>query len=79
VAAAALAAGAGVAAAALAAGAGAVYLLGRIMFAKGYYTGDPDKRVHGGFGMVGLLALVGSTLCFAGHQLNWTHPAWMKC
>jgi glutathione S-transferase len=62
----------------LATGAGAVYLLGRIFFAKGYYTGDPEKRVRGAFGIAGLLALLGSTLCFAAHQLKWSHPAWMK-
>jgi len=63
----------------LAAGAGAVYLLGRIVFARGYYTGDPEKRRQGMFGMLGMLALLGSTLCFAAHQLKWSHPAWMKC
>jgi glutathione S-transferase len=55
------------------AGAGAVYLVGRIVAAKGYYTGDPSKRKYGAFGMIGLLVLLGNTLCFAFHQLNW-HP-----
>jgi len=64
----------------VAAGAGAIYLLGRIAFAKGYYTGDPEKRKHGGFGMVGLLALLGSTACFAFHHLKVDHPNWCsKC
>jgi len=61
-----------------AAGCGAVYLLGRIVFAKGYYTGDPEKRKKGFFGMFGLMGLLGSTLCFAAHQLKWSHPDWMK-
>jgi len=58
---------------------GAVFVLGRIFFAKGYYTGDPENRKRGMFGMIGMLGLVGSTLCFAAHQLKWSHPAWMKC
>jgi glutathione S-transferase len=60
-------------------GAGTLYLLGRIVFAKGYYTGDPEKRSKGAFGMIGLLALLGSTLCFAVHQLKLAHPKWLKC
>jgi glutathione S-transferase len=62
----------------LAAGAGVVYLLGRIAFAKGYYTGEPDKRKYGGFGMAGLLTLLGSTACFAFHHLKVDHPNWCK-
>jgi len=61
-----------------AAGAGAVYLLGRIVFAKGYYTGDPEKRRQGGFGMIGLLALLGNTACFAFHQIKFDHPNWCQ-
>jgi len=62
----------------LAAGAGLLFLAGRVAFAKGYYTGDPDKRKQGMFGGLGLLTLLGCTLCFAAHQLGWKHPAWMK-
>jgi len=62
----------------VAAGAGAIYLLGRIAFAKGYYTGDPDKRKYGGFGLIGLLGLLGSTACFAFHHLKVDHPNWCK-
>jgi len=61
-----------------AAGCGAVSFLGRIVFATVYYTGAPDKRQQGFFGMFGLMGLLGSTLCFAAHQLKWSHPDWMK-
>jgi len=61
------------------AGAGAVYLLGRILFARGYYTGDPEKRQQGAFGTLGLLGLLGTTACFAFHQLKADHPNWCKC
>jgi glutathione S-transferase len=56
----------------VAAGAGIVYLLGRIAFAMGYYTGDPEKRKWGVFGYTGLLTLLGCTLSTAAHQLKWT-------
>jgi len=55
----------------LSAGAGVVYLVGRVVAAKGYYTGDPDKRKYGSFGMLGMLVLLGNTFCFAFHQLKW--------
>lgn len=38
--------------------AGAVYLVGRIMYFKGYSTGDPKKRMQGGFLHLGSLALL---------------------
>lgn len=53
------------------AGAGVVYLVGRIAFAIGYSTGEPDKRKYGGFASIGMLVLLGNTLCFAFHQLKW--------
>lgn len=55
----------------ISAGAGAVYLLGRIAYALGYYTGDPEKRRWGSFGFVGSLLLIGNTISFAAHQLKW--------
>jgi glutathione S-transferase len=63
----------------IATGAGIVYLVGRVAFAKGYYTGDPEKRKTGHFiTMLGLLVLLGTTECFAAHQLEWTLPSWAK-
>jgi glutathione S-transferase len=54
------------------AAAGVVYLLGRIAYARGYYTGEPEKRKRGFFGMIGMLTMLGTTVCTAFHQLNWT-------
>ena len=31
---------------------------------------EPEKRRWGAFGYVGVLTLLGSTLCFAAHQLK---------
>ena len=43
----------------LAAGAGALRLLGFVLYARGYQTGDPKKRMQGAVGYIGLLALLG--------------------
>jgi glutathione S-transferase len=53
------------------AAAGCFYLLGRIVYAHGYYSGDPKKRLRGMFGMAGLLVMLGTTICTAFHQLDW--------
>ncbi|KAI9475900.1 MAG: hypothetical protein EXX96DRAFT_575078 [Benjaminiella poitrasii] len=47
----------------LSSGAGAFFILGRIIYANGYATGDPAKRNRGIFAMLGLLALVGTASC----------------
>ncbi|XP_045171400.2 microsomal glutathione S-transferase 3-like isoform X2 [Mercenaria mercenaria] len=51
--------------------AGLAYLLGRIIYAKGYYTGDPEKRRWGGFGHISELVLLGGVVSLAFHQLGW--------
>lgn len=53
------------------AGAGALFLLSRIAYALGYYTGDPEKRRWGAFGYIGYFCLLGNTISFAAHQLKW--------
>jgi glutathione S-transferase len=40
---------------------GAVFLLGRVMYASGYSTGDPAKRMRGVFGYLGLLTCLGTS------------------
>ena len=45
---------------------GVVSLVGRILYAKGYATGDPEKRTRGlPFWMLGLVGLLGCTISFA--------------
>jgi glutathione S-transferase len=54
----------------ISAAAGVIYLLGRIAYAVGYSTGEPDKRKYGAFGFIGMVLLIGNTLSFACHQLK---------
>lgn len=50
---------------------GMLWILARIVYAKGYSTGDPSKRNRGAFGYIGLLTMLGSTVSFALHLLGW--------
>lgn len=52
--------------------AGCLYLVSRIVYARGYYTGDPAKRTRGHFGLFGILVMFGTTVCAAIQQLRWT-------
>jgi len=51
--------------------AGALWLVSRLVYAHGYYSGDPAKRNRGAFGYIGLLTLLGTTTSFALHLLKW--------
>jgi len=42
--------------------AGLVWILARIAYALGYYTGDPKNRMRGGFGYLGILFLLGASI-----------------
>ncbi|KAL8581228.1 hypothetical protein ACOMHN_038328 [Nucella lapillus] len=53
------------------AGAGVMYLLSRVAYALGYYTGEPSKRQWGTWGKIGELVLLGNAISFAAHQLEW--------
>jgi len=55
-------------------GAGVIWIIGRLLYAQGYQTGDPSKRQRGAIGYLGLLTLLGATISTAlsllGH-LKW--------
>ncbi|NXN01501.1 MGST3 transferase, partial [Sylvia borin] len=55
----------------VATGLGITWILGRLLYAYGYYTGDPKKRSRGAIGSVALLGLVGTGVCSAFQQLGW--------
>ena len=46
----------------LSAAAGWVWVAGRVVYALGYSTGDPAKRVRGAFGYLGLFTLLGCAI-----------------
>ncbi|GIY73252.1 microsomal glutathione S-transferase 3 [Caerostris darwini] len=50
---------------------GVIYLVGRIAYALGYSTGDPQKRMRGMFMHFGILTLVYTTAHFATNLLGW--------
>ncbi|XP_066276298.1 glutathione S-transferase 3, mitochondrial-like isoform X2 [Branchiostoma lanceolatum] len=50
---------------------GLVWNAGRIVYAHGYYTGDPAKRIWGGFSNMGHVALICIAIYGAVRQLNW--------
>jgi len=45
--------------------AGLVYLLGRVVYAIGYMSGDPKKRLWGSFQYIGILALIALAIASA--------------
>lgn len=51
--------------------AGVVWILGKIAYSLGYYTGDPAKRMKGSFGYIGLITMLGTTVCFALNLLGY--------
>ncbi|XP_074689010.1 glutathione S-transferase 3, mitochondrial [Strix aluco] len=52
-------------------GLGMAWILGRILYAYGYYTGDPKNRRRGTIGSVALIGLVGTGVCSACQHLGW--------
>uniref|UniRef100_F6X6V6 Glutathione S-transferase 3, mitochondrial n=2 Tax=Ornithorhynchus anatinus TaxID=9258 RepID=F6X6V6_ORNAN len=52
-------------------GLGLTWIVGRELYAYGYYTGEPDKRRRGALGSVALLGLVGTSVCAAFQHLGW--------
>ncbi|XP_040215670.1 microsomal glutathione S-transferase 3 [Rana temporaria] len=51
---------------------GVVWIIGRELYAAGYSTGDPKKRVRGAVSSFALLGLFGSTVCSAFKLLGWS-------
>ncbi|XP_047128149.1 glutathione S-transferase 3, mitochondrial isoform X1 [Hydra vulgaris] len=49
---------------------GVVWIISRIVYAQGYYTGIPAKRVWGSFGYIFLFTMYGTTISFALHLLQ---------
>jgi len=49
---------------------GLIWIAGRVQYAKGYYTGDPKKRMQGAFGYIGLFMILGATTKFAIHLIR---------
>ena len=56
-----------------AAAAGAIFVVGRIMYATGYYTGEAKNRIPGAMTSMlgGMLPLLGMTVSFAAGLLGW--------
>ena len=51
--------------------AGLVWMAGRVAFALGYYSGNPERRRRGAFGYLGLLALVGCSVHTGIKMITW--------
>jgi len=52
-------------------GAGLVWILGRILYAQGYSSGDPSKRSRGSIQYLGVLTMLGCTISTAASMLRW--------
>ena len=51
---------------------GVAYLVGRVVFAKSYYTGDPTKRIPGvAITYVSMWALIFQSVSFSAGMLGW--------
>lgn len=50
---------------------GVIWCVGRIVYALGYYSGDPKKRINGSFAYIGLCAMLYCTVRLATGMLGW--------
>lgn len=53
--------------------AGSIFAVGRVIYALGYYTGKPEKRVPGAVisEFLGLFPLIGMSISFGAGLLGW--------
>ncbi|NXO66451.1 MGST3 transferase, partial [Phainopepla nitens] len=63
----------------IATGLGITWIFGRLFYAYGYYTGDPQKRNRGAFSSLALLGLVGTSVYSACKHLGWVCETVCKC
>ncbi|XP_063403623.1 glutathione S-transferase 3, mitochondrial-like isoform X2 [Mytilus trossulus] len=57
----------------LSAAAGMVWIVGRVFYALGYYSGDPKKRMRGVFAYIGLLTLLVCSIITALKMLGYVN------
>uniref|UniRef100_F7BZK3 Glutathione S-transferase 3, mitochondrial n=2 Tax=Monodelphis domestica TaxID=13616 RepID=F7BZK3_MONDO len=57
----------------LVSGLGLAWIIGRVLYAYGYYSGDPSKRNRGLVGSFALLGLMGTTVYSAFQHLGWVN------
>uniref|UniRef100_UPI0035900FD0 glutathione S-transferase 3, mitochondrial-like n=1 Tax=Myxine glutinosa TaxID=7769 RepID=UPI0035900FD0 len=50
---------------------GAIWVTSRFTYAHGYYTGDPEKRLRGAYGYIGLFGLLTLSLYTALQSLHF--------
>ncbi|XP_037684863.1 microsomal glutathione S-transferase 3-like [Choloepus didactylus] len=55
----------------IASGLGLAWIVGRVLYAYGYYTGEPSKRNRGALRSIALIGLLGSTVWSAFQHLSW--------
>ncbi|XP_021260078.1 microsomal glutathione S-transferase 3 [Numida meleagris] len=55
-------------------GLGIAWILGRILYAHGYYTGEPKNRRRGAVSSAALIGLAGTGVYSAFQQLGWICP-----